>query len=36
MMLAAIAMPVLLISGYMMYLGRRRRGKTWTTRGKTG
>ncbi len=36
MFLAAIAMPVLLISGYMMYLSRRRRGKTWTTRGKSG
>ena len=30
--LAALMMPVLLISGYMMYLNRRRRKVTWTTR----
>jgi len=30
--LSALMMPLLLVSGYMMYLGRRRRKATWTTR----
>lgn len=34
--LSSLMMPVLLISGYMMYLNRRRRKVTWTTRVKRG
>lgn len=34
--LAALMMPVLMISGCMMYLHRRRRKQTWTTRARVG